>query len=384
MEILLFISGFALGVIVVFFLLLVFKKQLLGFRSASEEQMKISFENLANKILSENSASFSEKNAEKLEEFFKIYKEYNQLQNNQSKERLDDFYKNFKEKIEQFQKQAQDNLKTSEEKFLCFDMNIKSFLEAGNKISHDTTALVNVMKSDNRTQGKWGEIVLEKVLESSGLRREEEYRLQSGTSEGRPDAEVCLPEGRVVYIDAKTSISSWDKYLNAESEDEKSICLKEFITSTKHHITTLAQRDYSKDDMSPDYVLMFIPIESCYSMMFCEDCSLWDYAWKNKIMPVSPSTLLAALKIINAFHVVDRQNKNAIEISRLCAGMLDKFAALLADLLKIKTSLETSLKKLNGTGNILRQIEKIEKLGIVMTKKIPELPEDLSEDLSEE
>ena len=124
---------------------------------------------------------------------------------------------------------------------------------------------------------------------------------------------------------------------------------------------------------------MFIPIESCYSLMFCEDCALWELAWKNKIMPVSPSTLLAALKIINAFHVVDRQNKNALEISKLCSNMLDKFNALLAELLKIRENLEASLKKLNGKDNILNQIKQIENLGVSPKKPLPEMPDDLSD-----
>ena len=96
------------------------------------------------------------------------------------------------------------------------------------------------------------------------------------------------------------------------------------------------------EEASPDYVLMFIPIESCYSMMFCDDCALWDYAWKNRVMPVSPSTLLAALKIINAFHIVDRQNKNVLEMARLCTKIHDIFAALLAELLKIRDNLNSS------------------------------------------
>ena len=112
-------------------------------------------------------------------------------------------------------------------------------------------------------------------------------------------------------------------------------------------------------------------------MMFCDDCALWDFAWKNKVMPVSPSTLLAALKIINAFHQLDKQNKNVIEMARLCAGVHDKFAALLTELLKIRDNLNTSLKKLQGNGNIITQIQKIEKLGANVTKNIPEIPEDL-------
>jgi predicted nucleotidyltransferase len=152
---------------------------------------------------------------------------------------------------------------------------------------------------------------------------------------------------------------------------------KEFIDSTKAHITGLAKRDYSQNEMSPDYVLMFIPIEGCYSLMFCDNCELWDLAWKNKIMPVSPSTLLASLKIINAFHVVERRNKSAIDIANLCASMIDKFSNLLSDILKARAAIDSGLKKLEGKGNILSQIEKIQNLGVVMTKSIPELPEDL-------
>ena len=147
--------------------------------------------------------------------------------------------------------------------------------------------------------------------------------------------------------------------------------------STKAHIAGLSKRDYSIEESSPDYVLMFIPIEGCYSLMFCEDGELWDLAWKNKVMPVSPSTLLAALKIINAFHIVDRQNKNAIEISRLCGGMIDKFSAMLLDIKKARASLDSGLTKLQGKGNIINQIEKIQDLGVVISKEIPEIPEEL-------
>ena len=333
------------------------RKNEAGAKDAMLEQMKLYFENTANKVIKDSSTELTEQN----------------------KEKLDEFFKRFKEKIEDFEKRTEENFKVEAEKFTRFDMNIKSFLEAGNKISQDTTSLVNVMKSDNRTQGRWGEIVLERVLEASGLRKDEEYKIQKGTGEGRPDATVFLPEGKCVYIDSKTSFASWDGYVNAEDDAEKEIHLRQFVDSTKAHIAGLAKRDYSVEESSPDYVLMFIPIESCYSMMFCDDCQLWDLAWKNKVMPVSPSTLLAALKIINSFHIVDRQNKNAIEISRLCSGMLDKFSALLSDLLKMRSNLDTTLKKLNGTGNIINQIKKIEKLGGVISKELPELPADLME-----
>lgn len=345
MDILIFFGGFLAGIICAVLPLIIFK-----------QHIKTEFENISNKIFKENSAELS----------------------NVSREKLDDFFKRFKEKIEDFEKQSQESLKLENEKFTQFDVNIKSFLESGNKISHDTNSLINAMKSDNRTTGRWGEIILERVLESSGLRKDEEYKIQKGTPEGRPDATIFLPEERCVFIDSKTSFASWYGYVNAEDEQEKEIHLKSFYDSTKGHITSLAKRDYSVEDNSPDYVLMFIPIEGCYSMMFCEDCTLWDFAWKNKVMPVSPSTLLAALKIINSFYITDRQNKNALEISRLCSGMLDKFSAMLAELLKVRENLDSALKKLNGKDNILNRIEKIEKLGGVISKEIPTIPSDLS------
>ena len=360
MEILIFLVGFFIGALCVFLLFMLVNKnnkQTEKMHSEALEQMKLYFENTANKVFKESTTELSVTNKEKLEEFFK----------------------RFRERIEDFERRAEENFKAENENFTKFDLNIKNFLETGNKISHDANSLVNVMKADNRTSGRWGEIVLERVLEASGLRKDEEYKIQMGTAEGRPDATIFLPEGRCVYIDSKTSFSAWESFVNAETDEEKQIHLKQFADSTKSHIAGLAKRDYSVENVSPDYVLMFIPIESCYSLMFCDNCQLWDYAWKNKVMPVSPSTLLAALKIINSFHVVDRQNKNIQEMARLCSSVHDKFAALLSELLKIRTDLDNSLKKLDGKGNIITQITKLEKLGCKTEKVVPTIPDDLLE-----
>lgn len=354
MFFLVFLVGFLIGALCVFIPSKIIDKNKQASQDVMLEQMKLYFENTANKIFKESSSELS----------------------NQNREKLDEFFKRFKEKIEDFEKRSEENFKAETEHFTKFDINIKSFLETGNKISHDANSLVNVMKSDNRTSGRWGEIVLERVLEASGLRKDEEYKIQQGTAEGRPDATVFLPEDRCIYIDSKTSFSAWDGFVNAKDEAEKQIHLKQFIDSTKAHITGLAKRDYSVEEASPDYVLMFIPIESFYSMMFCDDCALWDFAWKNKVMPVSPSTLLSALKIINSFHVVDRQNKNILEMARLCTSVHDKFASLLSELLKIRDNLDTSLKKLNGTGNIINQITKLEKLGCTYAKELPKVEEE--------
>ena len=345
MEILIFIGGFVFGAVCVF----------IPFFMA-QKNTRADFENLANRIFKENSVEFSAQNRERLDEFFKL----------------------FKERIADFEKRTEDNFKQEKENFTIFDLNIKNFLETGKKISMDANALVNVMKSDNRTSGKWGEIVLERVLEASGLRKDEEYKIQSGSSDGRPDATVFLPDNRCIYIDSKTSFASFEGYVNSDNEYEKENYLKQFIDSTKAHISGLAKRDYSSDDRSPDYVLMFIPIESCYAMLFCEDCALWDFAWKNKVMPVSPSTLLAALKIINSFHVVDRHNKNALEVTRICSRMIDKFSDLLGDLTKIKNAYNSAVTRLTGKDNIINQLTRIEELGVKGSKSIPEIPEEIN------
>ena len=229
------------------------------------------------------------------------------------------------------------------------------------------------MKADNKTSGRWGEIVLEKVLELSGLRKDEEYSIQKGVNSGIADAKINLPNNRTIYIDSKNSFNSWYNYTNAENEDEKALHLKEFYKSTKAHITGLSNRDYADDITSPDYILMFIPIEGCYSMLFCNDCELWDFACQKNILPVSPSTLLAALKIINTFHQTNRQNKNILEMAKLCAEIHDKFADLLNDLNNINKHLNNSLTKLDGKGNIISKIEKLESLGAKVEKQLPEL-----------
>lgn len=360
MDIILFLSGFLTGAILVAVIFTVVNSKGKNSTDALMKQMELYFENTANKIFEESSAKFS----------------------NTNKEKLDDFFSKFKEKIEDFEKRTNEKFKNEDENFIKFDQNIRQFIEAGSKIAQDTSNLTQIMKSDNRTQGQWGEIVLEHVLEASGLRKDDEYFIQKAdTVEGRPDAIVKLPENKCVMIDAKTSLASFSAYLQAESEEEKLQHLKEFKDSTKSHIAGLTKRDYKPSDesLSPEYILMFIPIESCYSLMFCDDNYLWDLAWKNHIMPVSPSTLLASLKIINAFLVVNRQNENAQEISRLATKMLDKFSDMVKNIRQAREKIDTGLKQLDGRDSIIVNAEKMTELGAKINKPLPE-PENRDEE----
>ncbi len=360
MDIILFLAGFLTGAILVAVIFTVVNSKGKNSTDALMKQMELYFENTANKIFEESSAKFS----------------------NTNKEKLDDFFSKFKEKIEDFEKRTNEKFKNEDENFIKFDQNIRQFIEAGSKIAQDTSNLTQIMKSDNRTQGQWGEIVLEHVLEASGLRKDDEYFIQKAdTVEGRPDAIVKLPENKCVMIDAKTSLASFSAYLQAENEEEKLQHLKEFKDSTKSHIAGLTKRDYKPSDesLSPEYILMFIPIESCYSLMFCDDNYLWDLAWKNHIMPVSPSTLLASLKIINAFLVVNRQNENAQEISRLATKMLDKFSDMVKNIRQAREKIDTGLKQLDGRDSIIVNAEKMTELGAKINKPLPE-PENRDEE----
>ncbi len=349
MNIVIFLIGFILGVGLAFGVQFFVSKNAKGREEELYKRMQTEFENTALKIFNNSSDSITTKNSEC----------------------LDRILKQFKERIEEFEKHNNENARAERDKLVAFDNNIQNFIKAGNQISQETVKLASMMKSDNRAGGKWGELVLSRVLEASGLRegKDKEFELQPVLKGGRPDAIVYLPDAKKVVIDAKTSLASWDSYLNAETEEERNRYLKDFKLSVKSHINGLAGRDYI-DEKSFPYIMMFVPIESCYSLIFCDDCELWDYAWKNRIMPVSPSTLLAALKIINSFMEIDRQNKNAQEIVRVCTGMLDKFAGLLGDLKKMRDGLNAALTKLDGRGNMIGQIEKLETLGVKSNKEI--------------
>ena len=341
-----FIVGFVLGAVLTFIIQFLLSKRSKETEKVLYAQMKTEFENTALKIFNSSTNGITDKNSEC----------------------LDRFLKQFIEKIEDFEKNNNENARLEREKLITFDNNIQNFIKAGNQISQDASSLVKVMKADNRTSGRWGELVLERVFENSGLRKGAEYDVQTVITEGRPDATVYLPENKKVFVDAKTSFASWDNYLNAENDEDKAIYLKEFKSSLKKHIDGLKGKYV--DETAFQYIMMFIPIESCYSLVFCDDCELWDYAWKNRIMPVSPSTLLAALKIVNSVMVLDRQNKNAQEIVRVCTGMLDKFAGLISDLKKTQDGLNSAFTKLEGKGNIMGQIARLEELGVKSNKEI--------------
>lgn len=343
----LFLAGLTAGSAATFFVMKKQSKTMTKAYSDIYEKMQLQFENLSNRIFKETTQDFS----------------------NLSKERMTEILEPFKEKFEELKKQSTYN----NEHYAKLDSHIKDVIQTGAKISNDTNTLASALKGDNMKQGKWGELILEKVLELSGLRKGEEYIVQTGFNSKKPDATILLPDNKAVFIDAKTSIASYDAYINAETEEDAQSALEQFKISVKTHITGLSRREYFdiEEYISPEYVLMFIPIESCYAMLFSNESELWEFAWKNKIMPVSPSTLLSALKIINNFNMVNRQNKNAQEIAGLAGKMIDKFADMVKDLNGVQKNLSLAMTKLSGRDNLVRQAERLTELGAKNSKQIP-------------
>lgn len=349
MEIVIFLAGMVVGAGIVFGVFKSMQKKQVNDYSEIYEKMQLQFENLSNRIFKETTQDFS----------------------TLTKERMTEILDPFKEKFDELKKQSLSN----NEQFVKLDLHIKDVIQTGTKISSDTNTLASALKGDNMKQGKWGELILERVLELSGLRKGEEYVVQTGFGSKKPDATILLPENRAIFIDAKTTLASYEAYTNADSDEESNHYMEQFRASVRAHIVGLSKKEYFEMEEydSPEYVLMFVPIESCYSMLFSHDSDLWEFAWKNKIMPVSPSTLLSALKIISNFNIVNRQNKNAQEIANLAGKMIDKFSELLKDMNSVQKSLSAALTKLSGRDNLVRQAERLQELGAKTSKQLPEL-----------
>ena len=327
-------------------------------KSIEELQQKftLEFSNIANKILEEKSAKFTLQNQTNLDNIL------NPLKAN---------IKSFEEKVDNVYKV--EALERSELKGVIFQL-----MDQSKQIQTDANNLTKALKGDNKKQGNWGEVILERVLESSGLVKDREYRTQASlnNAEGarlQPDVVIDLPDNKNLIVDAKISLVAYEKMVSAESEEEKINFLKQHIASVKAHIDGLASKNYQNlyQINSPDFVLLFMPIESTFSITIQADTELFNYAWNKKVVIVSPTTLLATLRTIASIWKVDRQNKNVFEIAEEAGALYDKFVGFLEDMDKIGKHIgmtqkahEDAFKKLQyGSGNLIGKVEKIKKLG---------------------
>lgn len=322
------------------------------------------FENLANKILEEKSLKFTEQN----------------------RTNLDVILTPLKDRIKEFEMKIDTSYKAEAAERNSLKGEIKNLVELNKQISEEANNLAKALKGDTKKQGNWGELILEKILERSGLSKGQEYELQVNTSneEGKriqPDVVVYLPDDKHLIIDSKVSLLAYESMVNADTEEDREKFLKEHLQSVRSHIKNLSDKNYqsSSDFTSPDFVLLFMPIESSFGLAIQGDNDLYNYAWDRKIVIVSPTTLLATLRTISSVWKQEKQTRNAIEIARQSGALYDKFKGFVDDLVDVgkrmdmaKAGYSDAMNKLStGSGNILKRIEDIKKLGAKTTKEIP-------------
>jgi DNA recombination protein RmuC len=329
-----------------------------------QEKFKETFENLANKIFEEKTTKFSE----------------------QSKNNLAEILNPLKEKISEFQNKVEETNKDSISRTAALREQLLSLKEMNQQMSTDAQNLVKALKGDTKVQGDWGEIQLERILERSGLRKGEEYSIQESftTEEGRkrPDVIVNLPEEKKIIIDSKVSLVSYEKFVSAETEEDKNLHLRSFIDSVRRHIKELSEKRYQNlfDQGSLDFVLMFIPIEPAFSLAIQFGENLYTDAYDKNIIIVSPSTLLATLRTIANIWKQEYQNRNVLEIAKQSGALYDKFVSFTEDLISVGNRLDQAkgsyldaMKKLtDGSGNLVRRAEKIKELGAKTSKQLPQ------------
>lgn len=336
-------------------------------KEIEEMQTKFSdaFENLANKIFEEKSSKFTEKN----------------------RVNLDEILKPLKEKIMEFENKVEfthkENLKTN----ISLIEQIRNLEKLNKQISDDASNLTKALKGDVKIQGNWGEVILERILEESGLQKGIEYESQTSfiDEEGhrfQPDVIIKLPENKHVIVDSKVSLVNYERMISADNEHQQRVFIKALNTSVKSHIDGLYKKHYHelKGLNSPDFVLLFMPIEGSFAIVLQNDNSLFRFALDKHIVIVSPSTLLATLRTIAFIWRQENQTKNAMEIARQGGALYDKFVGFINDLdnigKNIDRSKESYLNALNklktGRGDLISRVENIKKLGAKASKSIPE------------
>ena len=331
-----------------------------------EEQIVLKFENLSQKIFQE-----------KTEEFKKDSKE----QISMLLDPLKDNIKTFQEKVEQYYGNE------SKERFSLRN-EIQRIAEVGGQMQEETKQLTTALKGDSQSQGAWGEMILNRILEASGLRENEEYIVQGKdmqlrSSEGgvqKPDAIVLLPQNRHLVIDSKVSLTHYLKWLKEDHLEEKSSLLKSFTHSIRKHISDLHEKKYQQNDgiHSLDFVFMFFPMESAFALALQTDSAITDFAWKKSVLIVSPTTLLATLRTVAFMWQRQREEKNVIDIAKKAGALYDKFVGFCEDLKQVGQSLkksqdnyEEAYKKLStGKGNIVSRLETLKQLGARAEKSI--------------
>ena len=329
-----------------------------------QEQLRKDFELLATKILDEKSEKFT-------------------LQN---KENIKNILNPLQEKILTFEKKVDDTQKESISMHSALKEQLLGLKDLNQQMTKEATNLTRALKGDSKMQGNWGELVLERVLEKSGLEKDREYFVQQNFTRADgsrvlPDIVLHLPDNKKMIIDSKVSLTDYERYVNAE-DDQRELYLKAHINSIKRHVDQLSEKKYEDlyDIESPDFVLLFIPIEPAFAVAINADNSIYNKAFEKNIVIVTPSTLLATLRTVDSMWNNEKQQQNAIEIARQAGALYDKFEGLVKDLTGVgkkiddaKKDYSSAMNKLvEGKGNLVTSVEKIKKLGAKAKKALPE------------
>src|SRR6187402_1550450 len=331
-----------------------------------QEKFTKEFENLANKILEEKTTKFTEQN----------------------KENLRNILSPLQDKIHLFEKKVEDTHKESIDYHAALRQQILGLREMNEQMSKETINLTKALKGDNKMQGNWGELVLERVLEKSGLEKDREYFVQQShiAEQGNrvfPDVVIHLPDGKKMIVDSKVSLTAYEKYINEDDDEAAKIrYLKEHVNSIKFHVENLGSKNYQDlyQIESPDFVLLFIPMEPAFALALNEDTTLYNKAFEKNIVIVTPSTLLATLRTIDSMWANQKQQENAFEIARQAGALYDKFEGFVTDLIKIGKKIDESKveyqgamnKLVEGKGNLITSVEKLKKMGAKAKKALPD------------
>ena len=325
-----------------------------------QEKFTKEFENLANKILDEKSSKFTEQN----------------------KLNITSILNPLKEKIEVFEKKVSESQKESIGMHSALKEQLNSLKNLNIQMSKEAINLTKALKGDSKTQGDWGETQLEILLEKANLAKDIHFTTQGGyrDEEGRlkkPDFIINLPDNRHLIVDSKVSLTNYEAYFNEEDEKQKGVYLKKHIESIRKHIKELSDKKYESlyEINSPDYVLMFVPIEPAYLLALSNNNQLYLEALDKNVVLVSTSTLLATLSTVSSMWRQENQKKNVLEIANQAGRLYDQFVNLTDDLIKVGNQLKTvqgsydiSMKKLTGKGNLIKKVEKIKELGAKTSK----------------
>lgn len=329
---------------------------------ALQEKFTLQFKNLANDIFEEKSKKFAEQN----------------------KSNIFDLLKPLGDKIVEFEKRVEETHKDTISRNSALREQLENLQKLNLQMTREAENLTRALKGDSKAQGAWGEFILESILQKSGLERNREYFVQETvtTPEGRlrPDVIIRLPENKHVIIDSKVSLTAYNNFVNSGSEEEKAVFLKSHLVSIRQHMRSLGDKNYHKNvsESSLDFIIMFIPIEPAYILAIQSEKNLYDEALDKRIIFVSPTLLIPSLQLIKSVWKQEYQHRHVLDIANKAGDLYDKFAGFADDLLTLGRHLDTSkkfyeesMKKLSvGSGNLVRKVEELKKLGAKASKTI--------------